>query len=326
MREFYGYDKAKDVFPATVVAIGVFDGIHLGHQFLLKKLFNSSPGTPKIILTFDPHPGVVMPRKNSSERIMSLEHRLNIFRKMGIDATIIQDFSDGFAKMPPEVFVSEVLNSINAIEVFVGADFRFGSGRSGDAELLKKIGASQNININIIENKVVEGGPVSSTRIRELVTSGRLADARSLLGRPVSILGTVTSGRKKGRQLGFPTANIDPHQEVIPPMGVYAVKAEIGDTLYNGVLNIGFNPTFFSENGSQRKEPTIELHLIDFKRHLYNQNIEIYFMKRLRDEKRYSSEKRLKKQIEADIERSKKILSRFSPEEEIIVFEGISSK
>lgn len=310
MKVLYGYRDLKDKLKDPVIAIGIFDGIHIGHKRVIKRVLNlpASGRRDKVVVTFDPHPQTVLCPEKASPRIMSLEHRLFILEKMGIDAAIVIRFTDFIAMMSPEEFIRRVINGIGARTVYVGSNFHFGRGKKGDTETFKELGKSFGIDVRIVEPVKKSGRIVSSTWLRKLIAGGNILKAENLLRRPVSVLGTVVSGDRRGKILGVPTANIDPHHEVIPPPGVYAVKVDADGELFDGVLNIGFRPTFYGSPKGKRKEPQIEAHLIDFKGDLYGRHIEIFFIKRLRREKKFKSDEKLKAQISKDIERAKSFL------------------
>lgn len=309
MRKYYGFKKAEGAFIRSAVAIGMFDGVHLGHRYLIRQLVMQPKDLAKVIVTFDPPPCRVASGNGRKGRIMSLQHRLSILNGMGLDAAVIIPFTPEFAGTEPRDFITGALRAINTEKVLVGEDFRFGRDRSGDGTELRSMARDQGINVELIERLKLGQEDISSTKVRELVSKGAIHDAERFLARPVSVLGTVVEGRLKGRELGLPTANIDPHQEVIPPVGVYAVKVDIGDRFFDGVLNIGFKPTFFGEAEERRREPTVEVHLLDFKGRLYGKDIEIFFIEKLRDERRFSSELLLKESIHADISIARKVLS-----------------
>jgi riboflavin kinase/FMN adenylyltransferase len=260
-----------------------------------------------VVITFDPHPRSFFSRKNDPPRIMSLEHRLSIFEDMGLDAAVIIRFSGNLASMTPKDFVRRVLAGTGVTTIFVGSNFYFGAGKSGDVKGLAALGKDAGINVKSVSPVKRYGRVVSSTWLRDRITAGDLARARRLLGRPVSVLGTVVRGEKRGREYGIPTANVDPHHEVMPPPGVYAVKVFIGGKPYAGVLNIGFKPTFY---GNRRKEPSIETHILGFRGDLYGKEIEISFMSRIRNEKKFGGENALKAQIEKDIAKARTLLKR----------------
>jgi riboflavin kinase/FMN adenylyltransferase len=308
MKIFHGYRNATGL-NHPVAAIGIFDGLHIGHRKVLSRLLQaSSPGRDSVVITFDPHPKNVLSHEKPLPRIMSLDHRLAIFEKMGIDAVIILHFSDFIANMGPEDFVRNVILGIGADLVLVGENFHFGRGRQGNVDTLANIGRELGIEVRKIAPVTKRGRIVSSTWVRQLVSAGRLQEAEKLLRRPVSVLGTVVSGDRRGAKLGIPTANIDPHQEVIPPPGVYAVKTEISGIIYDGILNIGFKPTFYGKTGHMRKEPSIEVHIFDLSAHLYGLSVEIFFVEKLRNEKKFRTVEELISQIKRDEARSREIL------------------
>ncbi len=310
MKILYGYRNLSEKLRDPIVAIGIFDGIHIGHKRVIKKILNlQEPGRDKVVVTFDPHPRTVLRPQKTSPRIMSLEHRLYILRKMGLDAAVIIRFTDFVAAMTPEDFIRRVLGGIGARKVYVGSNFHFGRGKSGNVETFERIGRDCGIDVRTVKAVKKRGRVISSTWLRKLISSGKIEKAEKLLRRPVSVLGTVVGGDSRGKGLGVPTANIDPHQEVIPPPGVYAVKVDIDGQLFDGILNIGFKPTFYGRRLKKRREPQIEAHVIGFKGDLYGRSVEIFFIKRLRHEKRFRNEEMLKKQIRRDAEHAKKILA-----------------
>lgn len=309
MKIFHGYRDIKDKLNDPVVAIGMFDGVHLGHKKVLKKVL-SHRGRDRVVMTFDPHPQKVVSPDKTPPRIMSLEHRLRILERMGLDAAVVVNFTDFIAMMPPEEFVKRVIHGIGARKVYVGDNFHFGRAQSGGTEDLKTIGKKYDIEVFAVEPVKVGRRVVSSTWLRELIRSGRLSMAEKLLRRPVTVMGTVVRGEERGRELGFPTANIDPHHEVMPPPGVYAVKINIEGKLHDGVVNVGFKPTFYGSKLRRRKEPYVEVHLIGYKGHLYGRDLEVFFVKKLRNEKKYRTTEALIRQIGKDIEKAHSLLER----------------
>ncbi|MBD3426058.1 MAG: bifunctional riboflavin kinase/FAD synthetase [Candidatus Omnitrophica bacterium] len=310
MKVLYGYRNLEKKLKDPIIAIGIFDGIHLGHKRVIKRLLGAGrPEQEKVIVTFDPHPQSVLRPDKRPPRIMSLAHRLFILEKMGIHAVVVIRFTNYIASMSPEDFVKKVIGGTGSRKVFVGKNFHFGSGKSGNVDKLKQIGQKYGVDVRIVEPVKKGGKIVSSTWLRKLIRSGRLEKAEKLLRRPVSVLGTVVRGDELGKKLGKPTANIDPHQEVIPPTGVYAVKVDIEGVLYDGVLNIGFKPTFYGTRLKKRKEPRIEVHIMDYEGNLYGRNIEIFFIKKLRKERQYRSSQSLIEQITKDIQSAEKILN-----------------
>ena len=309
MKILYGY-RNKAELKDPIVAIGIFDGVHIGHKRLIKRILNSPDRRrDKTIVTFDPHPQTVLNPRKTPPRIMSLEHRLSIFEKMGLDAAVVIHFSDFIASMTPEEFIQKVIiHGMGAQTVYVGGNFHFGKGRAGDIESFKAVGKKYGLEIYTVQPVRKSGKIVSSTWLRRLIIKGDLKKAEKLLRRPVSVLGTVIKGDARGKILGIPTANIDPHQEVIPPPGVYAVKVDISGKLHDGILNIGFRPTFYGRRPLKRKEPLMEVHIFDLDRDLYGSSMEIFFIKKLRREKKFADAEALIRQIKKDAEHVKKAL------------------
>lgn len=309
MKVFHGYKNAGGL-KDPVAAIGIFDGIHIGHKKVIKRMLNCpGEGRDRVIITFDPHPRSVLYPKKPLPRIMSLDHRLRIFEKMGVDAVVIVNFTEVIAGMTPEEFIKRVISGLGARTVFVGSNFRFGNGKKGDVNVFAEISRKYGIETRIVPPVKRRGRIVSSTRVRELVAKSDIKEAEKLLRRPVSVLGTVVKGEEIGRRIGVPTANIDPHQEVIPPPGVYAVKVDVNGKLHDGVLNIGFRPTFYGNRAKRREEPKIEVHIYDFEEHLYGATLEIFFIQKLRNEKKFHNETALVAQIMADKARARKLLA-----------------
>ncbi|MFH1305635.1 MAG: riboflavin biosynthesis protein RibF [Candidatus Omnitrophota bacterium] len=309
MKILYGYRDLQKELRDPIVAIGVFDGIHIGHMRVINRVLSfRSPARDRAIVTFDPHPQEVLCSGRRPPRIMSLEHRLSIFEKMKLDAVIILRFTPFIAQMSPEEFVKRVLGGIGTRTVYVGNNFYFGRGRRGNVNVFRKIGRAHGIDIKTVQPVKKKGKIVSSTWLRGLISKGKIDRARELLRRPVSVLGTVVRGDRRGSGFGVPTANIDPHHEVVPPPGVYAVKVDTGTGLFDGVLNIGFRPTFYGRKLRKRKEPWIEVHIINFRGNIYGHLLEIFFIKRLRREKKFRNEKALKLQIEADLRHTREVL------------------
>jgi len=294
----------------TVVAIGVFDGVHLGHQKILKQAVKIAKrfGVRSLAITFDPHPASVLGPKSEPPFLVSVKHRVELIRRLGIDRCVIFNFTKDFAGMTGEYFVKNILvKKLNAGWVVVGEDFYFGKAKAAGVSFLKIAG--RQYGFKTVQLKKVRHGKIeiSSSFIRRLIRSGSLDFAKKLLGRPVVVLGTVVRGRKIGETLGFPTANINPHHEAVPPSGVYAVFAKVGKRCYNAVLNIGVRPTFYGTH-SRDKEPAIEAHIFEFSNNIYGRDVEISFVKKIRPEKKFASKELLMQQIEKDVKRTKNIL------------------
>jgi riboflavin kinase/FMN adenylyltransferase len=294
-----------------VIAIGVFDGVHLGHKKIFKKALDIARRrrAKAAVVTFNPHPASVISPKAAPMSLISVEHRLRLIRQSGIGSITVFDFTKEFSKIEPERFIKDVLiERLKAGCVVVGEDFRFGRSGQGNSAFLKRFGRPLGLDVKIVRPLKYKGRAVSSSLIRQAILSGRLDFAKRLLGRPPGILGTVVKGNSRGRTLGFPTANINPHHEVVPPSGVYAVKVRIGDRQYRGVLNIGSRPTFYGP-AKQDREPTIEVHIFDFSGRIYGEVAEVLFVRRLRPEKRFLNKTALTAQIKKDIDQARKNLN-----------------
>ena len=291
----------------AVATIGVFDGVHMGHRAVIKKVVDRarSIGARSVVVTFDPHPAKVLGKRHAPS-LISLEHRLRLTEELGVDVVVVLSFTKDLARYSPEKFVEKVLaKGLGAREVYVGENFYFGRGGLASARRMKSIAAASSISVAAVPSVMVGGRAASSSLVRALILSGSIAKARRVLGRPVAVLGTVVAGSRLARSLGYPTANINPHHEVIPPMGVYAVRVLYGGRQYGGVLNIGWKPTFFSPRD---REPTVEAHIFGFKRKIYGKNLEILFVKKIRDEARFRDMFTLAKQIRRDAAAARQIL------------------
>lgn len=294
----------------TVVTIGVFDGVHSGHKRILEKAVAIArrAKAEAVAVTFNPHPLLVLSKKKAPPSLISLKHRLGLIRDVGIDRCIVIDFTKKFAGISPESFVKDILvKRLNAGWIVVGEDFCFGSKRRGEADFLARKGRELGFSVTTVRTLKYKGFAVSSSLIRRSIQAGRLEFSSKLLARPVTILGTVVKGNRLGEIIGFPTANVNPHHEVVPASGVYAVRVKIDRKNYGGVLNIGTRPTFYGP-GRKDKESTIEVHIFDFSKRIYGKVVEVIFVKRIRSEKRFANTEELAEQIKKDVKQAKKIL------------------
>ena len=297
------------------MAVGIFDGVHKGHICIIKALIKRARDTRKksLILTFYPHPSSILHPERSTPLLISLKHRIKLLKDLGIDLVIPVEFTRSFARLRPEIFITDLLlKKLCMKEILVGDNFIFGRRGSGDIRFLRTLSKRYGFKLRKIRLLKVAlssaGGKrrvISSTYIRSLIIRGKLREASRLLGRPVSILGTVKSGKKRGRILGYPTANVDPHHEAIPPSGVYAVYIKLAKKRYRGILNIGSRPTFYSVD--YPPEPTIEVHIFNFDKDIYGKDLEIIFAKRIRPEKIFSDKEGLINRIRLDEKAAKKI-------------------
>lgn len=300
MQVFCGIDKIKR-FKKPVVALGVFDGVHLGHIQILKGAVRQArriKGT-SVVVTFSPHPQKV-------ESLYSLEHRLRLISQIGVNVCIVVSFNKKFANISALNFVRHILiKKIGAREIFVGKNFRFGKGAKGDITMLRDLALYYNFKLKVFQVISSHRKLISSTSIRSLIKKGELAAAEKLLSRPVAVLGTVKRGVRLGRRLGFPTANIDPHHEVIPPPGIYAVKVIFKGRLFYGACYIGTRPTL----NERQKKIHIEVFIFGLNKDIYGEYLEMQFIKKIRDDKKFNSLSKLAAQIEKDIIEVKSIFS-----------------
>ncbi len=293
--------------PYPVVTLGNFDGIHLGHQKIfeqLKRAAASYQGTA-VVITFFPHPLRILAPDRAPPLITNLQDRMDLMEHYGIDVVICIRFTKEFAQWTAQRFVRDIIvDKLKAKAVFVGLDYRFGKNRHGDIGLLKDMGRQFGFEVHSIEPVKLEGLEVSSTRIRQLIRSGDVLESSKLLGRFHRIHGRVVRGDGRGKALGFPTANLVTDAELLPPEGVYAIRVALGEGLYKGVASLGTNPTFSG------KVFSIEAHIFDFGRDIYNAEVSIDFVDRLRAQQRFASPEALVAQIQRDVEEARAILSR----------------
>jgi len=299
MKIIYGINRAAR-FRNPVVVMGVFDGVHRAHAGILRSAARFAKGIKgtSIVVTFWPHP-------QAEESLYSLEHRMKLFSEIGLDVCVVVNFNRGFSRLNPRDFIARFISGkLNAKYLYVGRNFTFGRNASGDWRLLKSLSAIYNYKLRLKPVMRLGEGIISSTRIRKLIKRGRFPEAGKLLGRPVSILGTVIKGSSLARKLGFPTANINPHHEVLPPPGVYMVKVILDERKFYGVCSIGNKPTF-AKNTMQH----IEVHILNFKKNIYSRDLEVIFIKKIRNQKKFRTLAELALQIKKDIILSKKRFS-----------------
>ncbi|NHK38605.1 riboflavin biosynthesis protein RibF [Thermus thermophilus] len=272
-----------------VVAVGSFDGVHLGHQYLLRQALAEAKTLkePLLVYTFDP-PTKVFTRGEGF--LMDLQEKVEALRGVGVELILAVPFNEEFARRPPEAFLED-LRALQASRIYVGEDFRFGRGRAGGPEALERVAPTR-----VVPLLNLGGEAVKSSRIRALLKEGKVEEARHLLGRPYGAYGVVVEGDRMGRRLGFPTANLAVHPLKVLPPGVYAVEAEGAFGRYKGVANVGTRPTL---GGEERR---LEVHLLGFAGELYGEEVRVRFLKRLREERRFPSLEALRAQIAEDVE------------------------
>ncbi len=294
---------ANQLRPGTrkvSLAIGFFDGVHLGHQQTIRQAINDARQHEglALVITFDRHPNTVVAPGRVPPRIYSLPQKLRTIGSLGVDALWLIHFDEAFSRQTGEEFIRGLSRDLRQLlSICVGANFTFGYKRGGNVELLKQLGKELHFAVHGLAAVSLDGRAVSSTRIRQVIQAGNLDAASQMLGRACSLAGQVVQGDRLGRQLGFPTANLDVAGLVLPPRGVYAVHALAGGQSRRAVLNIGLRPTL------SRPEPhlQVEAHLLDFQGDLYGQELEIVFVEKLRDECQFASLEDLRSQIARDI-------------------------
>ena len=292
----------KSCWP--VVTLGVFDGIHRGHLRVINKTVNwaREKNGKSIVMTFSKNPKVVLGVKPSS-MITSLEHRLNVFKNLGVDCTVVMEFNDDVANISADQFVEEVLYKWIGIKGLVlGYNCSFGKDGTGDKGMVYMLADKYGYEVFSCDPVKLNDEIISSTLIRKSVITGNLERAKEMLGRPVTILGTVVPGSQRGGKIIFPTANLDLHHEVMPPRGVYGTSARLNGKDFYAITNIGMRPTFeaelIAENGYL--ETVVEVHILDFDESIYGQDLEVKFLCKIRDEMKFDSANELKAQIEKD--------------------------
>jgi len=293
-----------------VLALGNFDGVHRGHRKILERVCRvaSERGATPVVMTFDPHPPRVVRPDKAPPLLMTKAQKLEALAEAGLQGAAIVRFTADLSRWDPDTFVQRVLvDWLRVAEVWVGANFLFGRDRAGNFSLLRVLGARYGFRAEKIDPIRYKDFVVSSTRIRRLVTEGRVDEAGALLGHQFFLDGTVVEGAKRGRTIGFPTANLATEHELLPPNGVYATTATIDGVVYASVTNIGVRPTV-----DQSGALSIETHIFDLDADLYGRRVRIGFVQRLRDERRFESLDALKAQIAEDSVRARMLFSRLS--------------
>ncbi len=286
------------------LAIGVFDGVHRGHQAVIStsaEHARGASGTP-VVVTFDPHPEKVLRPQAAPHLLSATQHKIALIRALGVEHLLIITFDKPFAATEPEDFAQElVAHSKPLREICVGHEWSFGKNRRGNLDLLKTLGSKMNFDVVGIPPVKINGAVVSSTAIRQAIERGDLAKAAEMLGREYTILGTVTRGDNLGKKIGFPTANLSAHSEQFPPNGVYVAEARVDSELHRGVINLGIRPTV----SGGKSDRVLEVHLFDFNRDIYGHDVEVRFLKFLRPEKKFENLEALVQQIRQDVEEAR---------------------
>lgn len=290
----------------TVLTLGNFDGVHLGHREIFRRVVDKAQelkGTA-VVVTFEPHPLRLLAPEKAPLQLNTAEEKIRLLAASCIDLLVVLNFTRQLAEMPAEVFVRDILvRKLGVKHLIVGYDYAFGRNRQGDTKFLDELAKIHNFTLEILEPIRAEQQAHSSTAIRKFLQEGRVAEAVKILGRNFTLDGEVVHGEGRGRKLGFPTANLVTQKEILPRDGVYAVKVKWRNEYYDGVINIGCRPTFATD------APTLEIHLMDFQGDLYGERLRIYFVDRLRDELRFPTVEALKDAVAEDIVRARNLLA-----------------
>lgn len=294
----------------SLLAIGVFDGVHLGHRYLIEKMVTDAKiaKARAVVITFYPHPVHVIHPHVFLSYLVSLKHRLKLIADLGVDICIVIKFTKRFSRLSPEYFLKHyIFNRLNPVAIFVGHDFHFGKNRKGNINILQEMGHRHHCQIYDLAAVKKHDHKISSTHIRKLISDGHLKKAQVLLGREISVFGKVIKGDRRGKTLGFPTANIhlDNHQAL--PRGVYFAKVILKKKIFYAMANIGYRPSF-----SKSQKTHVEAHIFNFQRNIYGQDIELVLLKKLRAERTFSSAQELIAQLKKDKQKSLSILTHFS--------------
>jgi len=292
-----GSRKLKDIrLLNPVITLGNFDGVHKGHQKILQKVIKRAKeiGGVSVVYTFNPHPLNVLRPDKEPPKITTFEEKAKLIEEVGIDYLICENFTTNFAKKTPEDFLKKVIyKRIKPEEIIIGHDYAFGKGRQGTVELLKNTGKELDFKVEIVSDIKIKNIPVRSTTIRNLISEGKVSLAQKLMGKYYSLSGKVVHGKQ--RRIGFPTANLSHIKDLIPQKGVYAIYVETPHGRFKGAVNIGMNPTF----GGNKL--CIETHIFDFNENIYGKEISIFFVKKIRGEKKFKDAENLALQIKKDV-------------------------
>lgn len=291
------------------LAIGVFDGVHLGHQQVIRQAVADARQHEglAVIVTFDAHPNTVVAPQHLPPLLQTIPQKLRAIAALDADATLLLHFDEALSKQPAEEFIRQLAHDlVRVASLCVGSDFIFGHQRGGNVALLKKLGVELSFAVHGLGSVALNGETVSSTRIRESVRGGDFNAAGQMLGRPYALAGEIVHGDARGRELGFPTANLPVAGLVLPPHGVYAAHATVAGRIHRAAVNIGLRPTL----GSPAPRLLVEAHLLDFSGDLYGQEMELTFVEKLRDEQRFASLDELRQQISRDVVRAREVFAR----------------
>ena len=300
-----GIENLKRSFRKPVVTLGNFDGVHLGHQQILKRVMEeaSKIHAEGVVITFEPHPLKVLAPEKFLPLLTPFRKKMMLIEKSGIETVLCIDFSLVFSEVSSLEFIKNILvQKVKVNKVIIGYNYHFGKGQRGDAQTLKDAGRVFNFEMEVVAPFKVGRTLVSSSKIRNLIQRGEVEEASRLLGRDYPIIGKVVEGAKRGQTLGFPTANLEISDELYPKAGVYAVEVEWHQQRFNGLANVGFNPTFSSGQTERERGFSLEVYILNFHQEIYGEEIQVNFKKGIRDEIHFESPSHLINQIQKDIQ------------------------
>lgn len=311
MDVLWDLESAQRVLDAPVLTVGNFDGVHLGHQAILRETNRLAQRMERssVVLTFEPHPQRVFKGEDAPPVLTLLSEKIRLLEAAGITVTVACPFDQGLYRLSAEAFFSTILvTKLGAAHLVEGEDFTFGKGRTGSPGLLKRLGRDHRVGVTIVDPVTLGGEVISSSRIRALITRGDVSTARSLLGRPYAVVGERVRGKGRGKTLGYPTVNLTPENELLPAVGIYAVQCECNGKVFLGAASLGFNPTFGQNRFS------FEVHLLDFRGTIGEDRVRVLFYERLRDELKFDKSTDLIDQMESDVAQVRTIFHADWPE------------
>lgn len=301
LNQLTDYKKNKDYKDSVVLTIGNFDGVHRGHLAVLDRVKHlAKKNGETVVLTFSNHPSQILRPEKNLQLICSPLHKLKLLEEQNINTVISIEFSRELANRSAASFIEQVHESLSFSHLVLGHDATLGKDRHGDRAIIQELGVEWNFNVHYLDEYCVDGVPVSSTRIRNLLNCGNLENVNLLLDRPYSIYGRVNEGLGKGKEIGFPTANLDVSELCLPPLGVYEVQVKYQSRLEQGIANLGIAPTVKNDS-----KPVLEVHLFNLTENLYGQYVEVIFSKFIRPEQKFNNIQELREQILKDIQKCK---------------------
>jgi riboflavin kinase/FMN adenylyltransferase len=305
MEIILGIDQLRRSFINPVVTLGNFDGVHLGHQKIFEKLREEASKIrgEAVVITFEPHPLKVISPQHCPPLLTPFKKKMMLIEKSGIETVLCIEFSLAFSEISPFEFIKNILvEKVKVRKIIVGYNYHFGKKQRGDVGVLKNIGKLFNVEVEVMAPLKIGQAPVSSSKIRELIKNGEVEEASKLLGRTYPIIGKVVEGSKRGHTLGFPTANLEISDELYPKKGVYAVEILWNEQVFNGLANVGLNPTFVPVRAREEGPFSLEVYILNFSQNIYGEEIQVNFIRRIRDEVRFESSSQLVEQIRKDVQ------------------------